>query len=351
MTIEFRCSQCNQLLRVPDDAAGKNARCPKCQALMLVPAASSDPQFGSAPSPAASPPASDPFAPQAGGGGFGSPPSSPPPAHPFGEADGASPFGGGQPASINPYASPAAAMASASAFQKLPIVPQVVPAEAIFNYAWEIWKANLGILIGITLTILAVNYAVAIPAQILQMVFQQNNQQEAVVGTAIFSQLLNNLIQIYLGIGQVQINLKLARRLPVNFSELFGGLPLFWPVFASAIVAGIALFFGFALCIVPGVLLLLSYWPFYYLIVDRQVPVMESFQQAAKITPGNWGNAFVLWLMSIGISLLGCAACGIGLIFAMPLVSMMFAVAYLMMSGQLSPYPLQPQPTTYAPIK
>ena len=33
MPIEFRCSQCEQLLRVPDDSAGKNARCPKCQAL------------------------------------------------------------------------------------------------------------------------------------------------------------------------------------------------------------------------------------------------------------------------------------------------------------------------------
>src|SRR5687767_5683286 len=39
MPIEFRCSQCNQLLRVPDDAGGKSARCPKCQALMAVPAA------------------------------------------------------------------------------------------------------------------------------------------------------------------------------------------------------------------------------------------------------------------------------------------------------------------------
>ena len=32
MAIEFRCSQCSQLLRVPDDRAGKNARCPKCGA-------------------------------------------------------------------------------------------------------------------------------------------------------------------------------------------------------------------------------------------------------------------------------------------------------------------------------
>ena len=38
MTIEFRCAQCNQLLRVPDASAGKNARCPKCQLLMQIPA-------------------------------------------------------------------------------------------------------------------------------------------------------------------------------------------------------------------------------------------------------------------------------------------------------------------------
>jgi phage FluMu protein Com len=39
MTIEFRCAQCNQLLRVPDTSAGKNARCPKCQTLMQIPGA------------------------------------------------------------------------------------------------------------------------------------------------------------------------------------------------------------------------------------------------------------------------------------------------------------------------
>jgi phage FluMu protein Com len=46
MTIEFRCGQCNQLLRVPDNSAGKNARCPKCQALMQVPSSSPAPLPG-----------------------------------------------------------------------------------------------------------------------------------------------------------------------------------------------------------------------------------------------------------------------------------------------------------------
>lgn len=38
MTIEFRCANCRQLLRVPHASQGKNARCPQCQLLMRIPA-------------------------------------------------------------------------------------------------------------------------------------------------------------------------------------------------------------------------------------------------------------------------------------------------------------------------
>src|SRR4029079_3589788 len=78
MPIEFRCSQCDQLLRVPETAAGKHARCPRCQALMAVPGVATAvalPTEGAAggqaspfpiatESPASSPPApNNPFAP------------------------------------------------------------------------------------------------------------------------------------------------------------------------------------------------------------------------------------------------------------------------------------------------
>src|SRR5690606_24871277 len=35
-----RCTHCEALLRVPDDAAGKQARCPKCASILPVPEAS-----------------------------------------------------------------------------------------------------------------------------------------------------------------------------------------------------------------------------------------------------------------------------------------------------------------------
>lgn len=39
MPIEIACPQCRQLLRVPDAAAGRKARCPACQAIAEVPMA------------------------------------------------------------------------------------------------------------------------------------------------------------------------------------------------------------------------------------------------------------------------------------------------------------------------
>lgn len=67
MPIEFSCSSCGTTLRVPDEHAGKQARCPKCQALNTIPAASSSgttqpsPFPEPTPSPAAAQPAQPPM--------------------------------------------------------------------------------------------------------------------------------------------------------------------------------------------------------------------------------------------------------------------------------------------------
>ncbi len=109
MPIEFRCSQCGQLLRVPEAAASKSARCPKCQALMTVPgvatalAAVGEPP---APIPASVPPApmppANPFSTDQPATSFPPPPMKPAADIPFASA--------GAPAySENPYASPAPA--------------------------------------------------------------------------------------------------------------------------------------------------------------------------------------------------------------------------------------------------
>ena len=68
MPIEFRCHQCGKLLRVGDETAGKQAKCPSCGAVQMIPAASPAPEMPSPP----------PFA-APGGNPFGAGPPLPPP--------------------------------------------------------------------------------------------------------------------------------------------------------------------------------------------------------------------------------------------------------------------------------
>jgi phage FluMu protein Com len=49
MPIEFRCSVCGKLLRVGDEAADRQAKCPACQAVQRVPSKSSPPDYAIAP--------------------------------------------------------------------------------------------------------------------------------------------------------------------------------------------------------------------------------------------------------------------------------------------------------------
>ncbi len=95
------------------------------------------------------------------------------------------------------------------------------------------------------------------------------------------------------------------------------------------------------LCIIPGIILMLMFWPVNVLVIDNKTGVLDSFSVASNITEGNRGTTFVLALASLGIAILGVLACGVGLLFAMPLVAVSWVTAYLMMSGQVSAQPDQ----------
>jgi uncharacterized membrane protein len=95
-------------------------------------------------------------------------------------------------------------------------------------------------------------------------------------------------------------------------------------------------FVGFLFLFVPGVALLVLFWPFYYLLIDQRTGLSDSFSMAYKIGSINLLTTIVLVLLSIAISIIGLLACGVGLILAIPLNMVIWVVAYLMMSGQIA---------------
>lgn len=333
MPIELNCPSCSQTLRVPDDAAGKHARCAQCQAVILVPGneAPSSPQPPSQPS-------ESPF-----GGPSQSP--TPMPAKPGPQQD------------INPFQSP-----TTHAFQdkpgfgdgdpNKPVRPQAADFGPIMGRAFDLWKANLGLLVGVTFVVAGINWVISFTSGVLMEI---GGPELAFLGIGV--NILAYLVTIFLGIGQAQIMLSMARNQPANFGQLFGGGSRFLPVFGGLLVAFVV-YFALAMVIaVPAVMLgnaaiflvmissvvlmigiSIVMWPFYWLIVDNRAGVIESFGVALDMGKRNIGTTLVIWLASVGIMMLGFAACLVGMLFAAPLVGMMYAVGYLAMSGQIHSY-------------
>jgi len=320
MPIEFKCPSCGKNLRVPDESGGKKARCPQCQQITAIPLAS----IGGAPPQQPSQPPQQPSTPPPQDSLFSDP-------SPLGSASVEEDF--------NPYRTPAGAEPMAGGGPTLggAIGHRVVTVDEVFSYAWNVWKENLGLLVGVTFVVMIISGAAGGATEVIEQAALQAGGLGMYIIVALACFVGEQVLQSFLWIGQIQIFLKLARGQRAEFSDLFSGGPYLLPMIGIWFLMTLAITAGLVLLIVPGIILALMWWPTYYLIAEGRCGVMESFSIAGRITQQNWGAAFVLFILSILLIIAGLLACCVGVLFAAPLCGMMFSVAYLMMSNQIGP--------------
>ncbi|MHB1036610.1 MAG: TFIIB-type zinc ribbon-containing protein [Pirellulales bacterium] len=342
MPIEFRCTQCAKLLRTPDNTAGKQAKCPQCGAIVTIPE-----------TPPSTPSASretNPFTP---------PPPSPRADNPF--APGAQPSYGFAPGEENPYQSPASFSPGAqSPFgpAQRGFTPTQIDAGEVFSRAWTIFKNQLGMCLMGYFVVWAISFGVSMAFSLMFMVpAAMLNDEKAIFLLNIASRLATMVFSVWIGIGQTVFYFKIARGEEASLTDLFSGSRWFWPILGASIllvfmillgpvaciILGwmfgqfyliLACFVALALCIIPGVILFLMFGQSYYLIIDRNVPVMDAFSLSKEITTGNKLTLLLLGLIAFAILILGFLALCVGVFFAYPLAILISVVAYLMMTGQ-----------------
>ena len=102
---------------------------------------------------------------------------------------------------------------------------------------------------------------------------------------------------------------------------------------------------GLLLCVVPGVILGLMFSQFYYLVLDRRVPILEAFRQSKELMSGNKLTLFLIGLAMVGISLMAMIPCGLGILVAGPYFCLMLPMIYLTITGQPTAEQLQVRAT------
>jgi len=297
MSIEFNCEKCGQLLRVSDDAAGKQSRCPSCENIAVVPMTSVP--------PAVSPPPRDPYA------------------------------------ATNPYAKPPEVAQSMSGsvprFLRNEPVHTVIDAGSALNVAWEIYKANFGILLGAFAILIGISLAMSAVQQVLMAIGGAAGGDAGeilVVLAVIIATILSWAVQTYLGIGMLRLNLAIARGENAEIGMMFSGGKQFLPVLGASILFAIATFLGLLAFIIPAFIVICGFWMYYSFIVDRDEPVFDSFSKSWEFSKGNRMTAVLMMFISFGLVIIGYLMLCIGIILTMPLSNMMWTVAYLMITGQ-----------------
>lgn len=372
MPIEFTCPHCESLLRVEDANAGKRARCPHCGMINRIP--------GEIVDTTPAPPVSQQFFIDSVSGqtygpitkkeldawvdegrvsatctirATGQPNGQPAslyypslieklPASKFGsatESANLAPVSSAQKqTNYNPYVAPTSTpekQADFHATETSGISPIRIDLGEVFTFAYQIFVRNMGLLVAASVVCLVPQ----ILSNLIRAAFENGRGDMGPIAAA--TMLVLYLIQIYLVIGQTRISLRLVRGQPVEFSDLFKGGDKFLPIVGFSLLIIIPVFCGFILLIIPGVFLLLYFWPSYSLIIDYKANVFDSFGVAYRIGEVNLLNSFVLGLASFGIACLGAMMCGVGLIFASGYISVLWAASYLMMSGQIAIRPNQ----------
>lgn len=236
----------------------------------------------------------------------------------------------------NPYQSPggyhydAAEAPVGGGFQ-----PTIIDFGDIFSRTWSIFQTQWGMCLLVMFVVFVFNAVVSgtFAFSLISLGFDPNDDATGSLAHSM-ANLVQGLFSIWLGIGQTLIFLGIARGEPVEIGRLFSGGPYFLRILGASILAGIAFMIGLVLLLVPGIFLMLMLWPFYWLILDRNVGVFDSFQLAMRFTEGNKATVFVIAIVSFGLLLVSAIPCGIGLLVTFPFFTLMWAVMYLTMTGQ-----------------
>ncbi len=102
----------------------------------------------------------------------------------------------------------------------------------------------------------------------------------------------------------------------------------FWKFVTARVLTGLIVLVGFILLIIPGIIAGLALSFVSYIVMEKKVGPWEAIRQSRIMTYGNRLKLFGLWLVILGINILGLCAFGIGLLVTIPVSGLAYTHAY-----------------------
>ncbi len=155
-----------------------------------------------------------------------------------------------------------------------------------------------------------------------------NRMSGAHLGITIASNLVSNIVSVFFMLGMTRICLNIVSGRPASVGMVFSQGDKLVRTFFAGILYALMVGIGLLLLIVPGIYLALRYGQYMNAIVDRNMGIMDAFAYSSRITANNRMNLFVISIFVFGISIAGFVACFVGLLFAYPMILVLWTVTY-----------------------
>ena len=146
------------------------------------------------------------------------------------------------------------------------------------------------------------------------------------------------LVMPFVQAGLSLFALKVARGDRYTFSDVFGGAPYYATFLGASLLVGLAVGFGLMFCLVPGIFLALGWSLTGMVAVDRNLGAVDAMRESWRLTVGQKGNLFVLFLLygaaTVVVSFIPCIGSLATAFVLPPVLQLASAYAYLRISGQ-----------------
>lgn len=213
--------------------------------------------------------------------------------------------------------------------------PQLTVPDAL-GYAWNKFKANAGVWIGITVIVFLIQLAVS------WMFDLQDSYSTSDFGDY-FSlwRIVGTIVSVIVG---YLISAALVRGALHEVDGNKPGIGSFFQftnvgaIILASFLVGIITAIGFILFIIPGIILAFLTWWTLQFVIDRDQDAVAAIKSSFSVISENVGPLALLAIVLALLNLVGALLCGIGLLITLPVTQIASTYAYrVAVGGRVAP--------------
>lgn len=137
---------------------------------------------------------------------------------------------------------------------------------------------------------------------------------------------------VFMHAGLISGSLDIADGKPVSIGSFFKPRN-FGPVVLASLLIAVLTAIGYALCIIPGLIFAFFAYLTIPFVIDHSLSPVDGLKASIATVRSNLGGALLSFLVQIAVVLIGELLCGIGLLAAIPVASLILIYTYRLLSG------------------